>query len=73
MNKDLILIIESIQSKTRNITNKPNELDNVCDEIMSLDNGCDECDSETECGNCLLGYKDQQYYPNIIIRIWRSL
>lgn len=73
MNAELRLIIQAIQDKARYLGHPKNLLDNLCYELSSpkLDdsNRCIEC----ECTDCLLGYKDYQYYTSQIIKTWRQL
>lgn len=69
MNKHLGLIIQSIVAETRYMGHPDKPLDAICHVFNYMDKGCEG----VACNNCMLGYKDYQYYTSQIIKTWRQL
>ena len=69
MNKHLGAIIQAIVAESRPMGHADKPIDALCHTLFSMDDGC-EC---IYCNDCMLGYKDNQYYTLQIIKTWRQL
>lgn len=69
MNKHLGAIIQSIVADTRYLGQISVPLDNLCEIFGEIDGGCEDI----YCHDCMLGYKDNQYYTLQIIKTWKQL
>lgn len=69
MNKHLGAIIQSIVADTRYLGQISVPLDNLCEIFGEIDEGCED----VYCHDCMLGYKNNQYYTLQIIKTWRQL
>lgn len=69
MKKHLGLIIQSIVAETRYPRQIAVPLDFFCELFGDMDKGCEDI----YCHDCMLGYKDNQYYTSQIIKTWKQL
>ncbi|QSJ04021.1 hypothetical protein KNV79_gp45 [Salmonella phage vB_SalP_TR2] len=69
MNKHLGLIIQAIVAETRHMGEENAPIDALCHIFNYMDEGCEG----VACNDCMLGYKDYQYYTSLIIKTWRQL